>query len=294
MAETPSRLGRGLAALLGETTPVSAPEGSNDGGLLRIAVTAIQPNPKQPRRRIDPQALDALTQSIRSSGLVQPIVVRSLGNGSYELIAGERRWRAAQAAGLRDVPALVREADDRQRLEFGLIENVVREDLNPLEVARACALLLEDFGMTQGTLAERIGRSRPAVSNLIRLLELPESVQVLVSAGDLTEGHARAILMADGAGARRRLAEAVVAEGLSVRETERRAGNAASKPRSRALDDEPSRAADAAMDAFYGAFGSVTRVKRRGAQGFSVEIRFTSEDDLRAAVERLQRLSPNE
>ena len=292
MAETPSRLGRGLAALLGETPATAVPDDPIDGGLLRISIDAIRPNPKQPRRQMDRAALDALTDSVRASGLVQPIVVRPLGGGAYEIIAGERRWRAASSAGLTEVPALVREADDRQRLEFGLIENVVREDLNPLEVARACALLLEDFGLTQGALAERIGRSRPAVSNLVRLLELPDSVQSLVTSGELTEGHARAILMADGAAARRRLAEVVVAEGLSVRETERRAAGTA---RVRRVDDSaPSQAADAATDAFYGAFGSVTRVRRRGSGGFTVELRFASEDDLEGAVERLRELPTTE
>ena len=289
MAETPSRLGRGLAALLGEASAEPVTTSATDGGLLRIAVGAIAPNPDQPRRHLDAGSLDALTDSIRSSGLVQPIVVRPLGAGAYEIIAGERRWRAARAAGLAEIPALVREADDRERLEFGLIENVVREDLNPLEVARACALLLEDFGLTQGALAERIGRSRPAVSNLLRLLELPESVQALVISGKLTEGHARAILMADGAGARRRLAEAVVAEGLSVRQTERRAG--AGRPKRVALDAEPSPTADAATDVFYGTFGAATRVRRTN-EGFSVELRFADEAALTRAVERLRALPP--
>jgi ParB family transcriptional regulator, chromosome partitioning protein len=289
VAETPSRLGRGLAALLGEASAEPVTTSVTDGGLLRIAVGAIAPNPDQPRRHMDTASLDALTDSIRSSGLVQPIVVRPLGAGAYEIIAGERRWRAARAAGLAEIPALVREADDRERLEFGLIENVVREDLNPLEVARACALLLEDFGLTQGALAERIGRSRPAVSNLLRLLELPESVQALVISGKLTEGHARAILMADGAGARRRLAEAVVAEGLSVRQTERRAG--AGRPKRVALDAEPSPTADAATDVFYGTFGAATRVRRTN-EGFSVELRFADEAALTQAVERLRALPP--
>ena len=275
-------LGRGLAALLGDPTAPAHP-----GGLAHLGLTSIRPNPEQPRRTIDPAALESLAASIRASGLVQPVVVRPIGDGTYELVAGERRWRAAALAGLERVPALVRTADERERLELALVENMVREDLNPIEVARACAALLEDFGQSASTLGERLGRSRPAIANLVRLLELPDEVQALVVAGDLSEGHARAVLMADGAGARRRLAARVVEEGLSVRETEALARKGA-PPRRRARPlDAPTPAADEAVDAFFGAFGAPVRARAGRRGGIVVEVRFPDEESLRRAIARI-------
>jgi len=280
-------LGRGLSDLLGG--PDSAGAGAARPGLAEIPVDAIRPNPDQPRRSVDPAGLQALADSIRTSGLVQPVVVRPLAGspGRYELIAGERRWRAAQIAGLASLPALVRDAGEAERLELGLVENLVREDLNPIEVATACATLVEDFGLTQAALAERLGRSRPAVANLIRLLELPEDVQALVREGRLSEGHARAVLMADGAGARRRLAQRAVAEGLTVRAVEELARRGRSeRPRRRREAAQPP-AADRAIDAFCGAFGAAVRV-RGGARGaVKVELLFEDEAALEAALDRL-------
>lgn len=287
MAERPSRLGRGLAALLGEGTASL----SMAGPLVRLPLAAIRPNPGQPRRRIAEEALEALAQSIRTSGLVQPVVVRALDDGHYELIAGERRWRAAERAGLEEIPALLRDADERERLELALVENMVREDLNPLEVARACALLIEDFGQTHAEVGARLGRSRPAISNLLRLLELPDDVQDMVHDGLLSEGHARAVLMVEGAGARRRLAEAVVAGGLSVREAERRArGGATPAPRPAPAAPEN---ADRALDAFAGALGASARVRARRDGSVAVELRFESAEALDAAIRRLDGLGPS-
>jgi ParB family transcriptional regulator, chromosome partitioning protein len=277
-------LGRGLSALLGE-----AERAGPAAGLAEIALDAIAPNPDQPRRSIDPAAIEALAESIRASGLVQPVAVRPAGEpGRYELLAGERRWRAARLAGLERIPALVRDADARERLELALVENLVREDLNAIEVARACASLLEDFGQTHAELARRLGRSRPAVSNLVRLLELPAEVQRMVVDGRLSEGHARAVLGADGARARRQLAERIAAEGLSVRQAEALARAAApAKARARRAAAAPPELADGALEAFYGAFGATVRV-RPGARGeVVVELRFASADDLRGALERL-------
>jgi ParB family chromosome partitioning protein len=279
-----ARLGRGLSALLGD------PTGPPAGGLVELDVAAIRPNPDQPRRSVDQAGLEALAVSIRVSGIVQPVLVRPTEEpGAYELIAGERRWRAAALAGLARVPALVRDADERERLELGLVENLVREDLNPVEVARACATLLEDFGQTQAALAERLGRSRPAVANLVRLLELPPDVQSMLGDGRLSEGHGRAILMADGARARRRVAERAVAEGLSVRATEalaRRSARRATARPSRAVDPG---VADAALDAFHGAFGAPVRVRPGGRGGVVVELRFADEEALSAALRRMAR-----
>lgn len=284
MAEAGPRrgLGRGLDALLGGPTDAvgaTAPE---------LPIDAIRANPGQPRRHIDPDALEALAASIRHTGLVQPVVVRPPDDdGMHELIAGERRWRAARSVGLTAIPAVLREADEGGRLELALVENIVREDLNALEVARACAALVEDFGRTQGEIAERLGRSRPAVSNLMRLLELPDDVQDLVVTGRLTEGHARAVLMADGARGRRRLAETIVEQDLSVREAERLAragGPTPARPRAR----RPA-LADDALEAFGSAFGAPVRVRGRSGGEVVVELRFADEGALAEALRSLPR-----
>jgi ParB family transcriptional regulator, chromosome partitioning protein len=285
VASRGGRLGRGLSALLGEAAPTEAP----GRGLIELPLAAIRPNPAQPRRGVDAAGLRALAESIAASGLVQPVVVRPLPepderDARYELIAGERRWRAAARAGLARIPALVREADEAERLELALVENLVREDLNALEAARACASLLEDFGQTQAALAERLGRSRPAISNLLRLLELPEDVQDRVARGELSEGHARAVLMADGARARRRVAERAAAEGLSVRQTEALARRAA--PPARRRRSEAPAMADEAAQAFSVAFDAPASVRAARA-GLVVELRFADEDALRAALGRL-------
>jgi ParB family chromosome partitioning protein len=285
VAESPQRLGRGLAALLGAPAQAGA---TPTGGLLELEVAAIRPNPKQPRRRFDETALDALAESLRTSGLVQPVVVRVLPEGGYELIAGERRWLAAKRAGIDHIPALVREAADRERLELALVENVVREDLNPMELAHAVAALVEDFGQTHAHVASTLGRSRPAISNLLRLLELPDPVQELVHEGKLSEGHARAVLMADGARARRELAERAVAEGLSVRQVEAaaRAGEKRRRPSARPLGPTP--LTDRAVDRLYGVFEAPVVVRRRaGSDEIVIELRFADEDALRRGLDRL-------
>ena len=283
MAEPTQRLGRGLAALLGGPAPSGV---SPAGGLLELEVASIRPNPKQPRRRFDAAALDALAASITATGLVQPIVVRPLAEGGYEIIAGERRWQAASRAGVVRIPALIRDADDRERLELALVENVVREDLNPVELARAVGALVDDFGQTHGQIAATLGRSRSAVSNLLRLLELPDVVQEMVERGDLSEGHARAVLMADGARARRELAERVVADGLSVRQTEA-AARGTSAVRTRPATAEPSETVDRAVDVLYGLFDAPVRVRSAAKGAVVVEVRFTDEDALRSALDRL-------
>ncbi len=299
MAEETSRLGRGLSALLGggveravlAPTPDEAATGAAapaDSGLTMIAVGAIAPNPGQPRRHFDEAALETLATSIRDRGLLQPVVVRPLDGGRYELIAGERRWQAAQRAGVAEVPALIRTADARERLELALVENVVRADLNPMEVARAVAALVEDFGRTHDSVATTLGRSRPAVSNLLRLLELPDGVQELVERGTLSEGHARAVLMADGAKARRVLAERIVAQGLSVRQAEALARSAVAPSRRRGVASDPSPVADRALDILSGLFDVPVRV-RATAKGPVVELRFPTDDALEAALDRLNR-----
>ncbi|HUC07720.1 MAG TPA: ParB/RepB/Spo0J family partition protein, partial [Solirubrobacterales bacterium] len=190
-------LGSGLSAILPEASPEQA------GELRELPTELIKPNPNQPRTRIDPESLAGLASSIEANGVVQPLLVRPLPDGSYELIAGERRWRAAQAAGLTKVPAVVRDQELAERLQVALIENMVREDLNPVDEARACAALVDELGLSKEELARRVGRSRPAVSNLIRLLDLPDEALGLLESGDLSEGHGRALLAAEGNDVRR-------------------------------------------------------------------------------------------
>src|SRR4051812_16369494 len=213
-------MGRGLAALL---APPEFGGGEPDIDLRHVPLELIKPNPRQPRGEFDEGALVALADSLRERGVLQPILVRPLHGGTYELIAGERRWRAAQIAELETVPALVRPHDDAESLELALIENMAREDLNPVEEARACALLVEELGLTREDVGRRVGRSRVAVSNLMRLLDLPDEALEYLQAGLLTAGHGRALLLAGDHDDRRRLARSAVQEGWSVRQTEARA-----------------------------------------------------------------------
>ena len=222
-----SGLGRGLAQLMEEA---ASPPDSNAPGVARLAVADIASNPNQPRRRFPPDAMEELIASVRAHGVLQPILVRPVAGGRFEIIAGERRWRAAQAAGLHELPAVVRDLDDRAAFEIALIENIQRSDLNAIEEARGYRRLIDDFRHTQQVLAGIVGKSRSHVTNLLRLLELPDSVQSMVEDGRLAMGHARAVAAAADPAA---LAERVVAEGLSVRATEQLAAgrNAAAKPR---------------------------------------------------------------
>ncbi|ODS63866.1 MAG: chromosome partitioning protein ParB [Arenimonas sp. SCN 70-307] len=222
-------LGRGLDALLGTGNKGAAPadEASAGEGLRTLPLAQLQPGKYQPRSAMDPAKLTELAESIKAQGLIQPIVVRAIGNGKdgqarYEIIAGERRWRAATQAGLTDVPVVLREVDDRASIAMALIENIQREDLNPLEEALALSRLIDEFSLTHQQAAEAVGRSRASVSNLLRLLELPEGIRKLLEERQLEMGHARALLTLAPQAALA-LAREAVAEGWSVREVERRA-----------------------------------------------------------------------
>src|SRR4051795_832097 len=206
-------MGRGLAAILSVTGEL----GEDDIQLRDVPVELIARNPKQPRHRFDEATLAGLAESVRQRGVLQPILVRPVPGGTYELVAGERRWRAARLAGLDVVPALVRPADDAQALEVALIENMARDDLNPVEEARAGAALVEELGLTREGVGRRVGRSRVAVSNLMRLLDLPDDTLDLMETGALSEGHGRALLLAPDHGDRRRLPRAPAAPRWSVR-----------------------------------------------------------------------------
>lgn len=280
-------IGRGLAAILPEA------EIGDAGELRELPVGLIKPNPDQPRTHFDPEALNALAASIEASGVVQPLLVRPLPDGSYELVAGERRWRAAQQAGLEKVPAVVRDQAEAERLQAALIENMVREDLNPVEEAKACAALVEELGLTKEELARRVGRSRPAVSNLIRLLELPDETLELLESGSLSEGHGRALLGAQGNDVRRRLGRDAVRAGWSVRETENRVRLAGQPkvPRGKPpIDPEVAAALEAAGDALEVALGHEVSVRPR-ADGFAVELRFDDVAEAHALARALRRRS---
>ncbi|HEY5943150.1 MAG TPA: ParB/RepB/Spo0J family partition protein [Solirubrobacterales bacterium] len=276
-------IGRGLSAILPETEATAA------GELRELPVELIKPNPSQPRTNFEPEALSALAASIETSGVVQPLLVRPLPDGSYELVAGERRWRAAQQAGLEKVPAVVRDQEEAERLQAALIENMVREDLNPVEEAKACAALVEGLGLTKEELAKRVGRSRPAVSNLIRLLELPDEALVLLESGDLSEGHGKALLAARGNDVRRRLARDASRGGWSVRETEERvrlAGQPKARPRRAAADPDAQAALRDAADALEEALGHEVSTRAKG-DAIVAELRF---DDVREAHALARRL----
>jgi ParB family chromosome partitioning protein len=288
-------MGRGLSALLAPTREDDAPASE----LREIPVDLIAPNPRQPRRDFDEGALVQLADSLRERGVLQPVLLRPVPGGTYELIAGERRWRAAQLADFDTVPALVRPHDDAESLELALIENMAREDLNPVEEARACALLIDELGLTREDVGRRVGRSRVAVSNLLRLLDLPDEVLDLLAAGHLTEGHGRALLTASDHDARRSLARAAVQEGWSVRQTEARARDTGRRaaPRRAALEPADSahpdqvEAARRLGDALGRALGTEVKVAPRG-DGYRVVVELTDPGAAEALAERLGALEP--
>ncbi|MDX6511931.1 MAG: ParB family transcriptional regulator, chromosome partitioning protein [Gaiellaceae bacterium] len=270
-------LGRGLEVLIG---------GAHGPELAQLPVDEIHANGRQPRRRFDAESTTGLADSIRAQGLLQPVVVRPRPEGGYELIAGERRWRAAREAGLDTVPALVREADDRDTLLLALVENVAREQLSPVEEARAYATLLDEFDLALGDVADRVGRSKPSVSNRVRLLELPEDVLGMVERGQLSEGHARAILSVPSHDRRRALARRVVREGLSVRATERAARFAGAKTHKQTPGSPPDPVLAARVQ---GAIERLTGLKARVGSG-RVELAFADELELEQLAETLEAL----
>ncbi len=269
-------LGRGFEVLIG---------GGAETQLMHMPVEMIHASPRQPRRRFEQEATSELADSVRAQGLIQPVLVRVREEGGYELIAGERRWRAAREAGLPTVPAIVREADDRDALLLGLVENVAREQLSPIEEARAYAVLLDEFGLSLGDVAERVAKAKPTVSNRLRLLELPDDVLGMLERGELTEGHARAVLAVPDHDGRRHLAREIVRTGMSVRQAEnaaRWAGARRKKSRGR-LTVSPALAerAKLAAEALLGREAHV-RVGK-------LELPYTDEFDLAELAEALER-----
>ena len=289
MAERQKGMGRGLAAIL-SAAPKDEPE-----ELRRLPVELISRNPRQPRSSFDEESLVTLADSIRVRGVLQPVLVRPVVGGRYELIAGERRWRAARIAELETIPAVIRRDEDAASLEVALIENMAREDLNPMEEARACAALVEELGLTREDVGLRVGRSRVSVSNLIRLLDLPDEAIELIERGELTEGHGRALLLTADHADRRRLAREAVAAGWSVRELEARArvgdsstGRARRSPSlKRALHPDQQAAINDIADTLGAALGCDVDVSAAG-DGYRAQLSFDSVEDALDLARRLR------
>ncbi len=276
---TRKALGRGLGALLSEP-----PKNNSSEDFIEIDLDLIEPNVMQPRRRFDDQKLEELAQSIRSNGVVQPLLVRRVGN-RYQLIAGERRWRASQLAGIQKVPAVVKDIPDDKLLELALIENIQRQELNPIEEAQAYKRLMDSLGLTQEGVALRVGRDRSFITNHLRLLRLPEDIQQYVEDEKISSGHARALLGVDDADIQRRVAKSVIEHGLSVRETERAmrrviAGNSTSVAIAPAVKqtDPNVRAAETRLRRRLGT--QVRVVPNMKGNGGKLEIEYYSETDL--------------
>ena len=282
-------LGRGLSALLGD-----AALQSQEGGSVNLPISQVEPGLKQPRKRFDDASLSDLADSIRIHGIIQPLTVRRLSSGYYQIIAGERRWRAAKQAGLTEVPAIIIEADDRKVMELGLIENLQREDLNPVEEANGLRVLIDEYGLTQEEVAQRVGKSRSAVANALRLLALPDAIHLLLEEGTLSAGHARAILAVPGGDLQKKLAQKVVSDGLSVRQTEALAKRLAAQ---KAVEEPASppaqpdftiylRAAEQDLSTRFGRKVHILNGKKKG----KIELEYYSTEDLNALLEALQHI----
>ena len=277
------RLGRGLAALIGDDTSEEAV--LQDVRTLRhMPIELLKASPNNPRKHFAEADLEELANSIRDKGLLQPIVVRPVSGGEYEIVAGERRWRAAQRAGVHDVPVLIRELSDGEALEIALIENIQRTDLNPLEEARAYGLLLEQFSYTQQQLAESVGKSRSHIANTLRLLNLPEPVRKQIEEGNLTAGHARALVVTDSPA---ELADRIIKLGLSVREAEGLAREAAS-PRKSKPKQEKDAATKALEKLVSEAIGLKVDITHKGTAGGMMQISYKTLDQLEDICRRLQ------
>ena len=281
-------LGKGLGALLGDAALQTQSEGA-----LSLPISQVQPGLNQPRKRFDEETLADLADSIRVHGVIQPLTVRRLSSGYYQIIAGERRWRAAKLAGLSEVPAVVIEADDKKVMELGLIENLQREDLNPIEEANGYLVLMRDYGLTQEEVSKRVGKSRPAVANAIHLLDLPDPVRQLLEEGRLTAGHARAILSAPSGSFQRILAQRVVEEDLSVRQTEalaRRMAKSAAEDGKETKEEDPYRIyRDAAAKDLSDRFGRRVSIVQ-GAKKGKIELEYYDDNDLNALLDLLEQV----
>ena len=278
MAQQRRGLGKGLEALI-PATEVSGP------GLSEVAVDLIVPNPMQPRQALDAEALQELADSIREHGLIQPLIVTSIqdtaSDAQYQIIAGERRWEAAKMAGLTRVPVILKEATPQEMLELALVENIQRADLNPLEEAAAYRQLMDDFGLTQEQVAEKVGKSRVTVANSVRLLGLPDEIKRILAEGQISEGHARALLALKKRADQLKVLEAIVKKGLSVRQTEEMVRRVAAGTQPRRRGESPSPETEALENEFRNALGTKVRLLR-SKKGGKLVIQFYSEEELEA------------
>ena len=286
MAEKRPALGRGLSALIPDAPDPVAPAPATTERALDVDIDLLRPNRFQPRTVIDDARIEELSKSIKSQGVIQPIVVRKADKG-YEIIAGERRWRASQMAGLLKVPVVVRDIPEERLLAVALIENIQREDLNPIEEASAYRRLTDEYNMTQDQISDAVGKDRSTVSNVMRLLKLPREVRENVGAGSLSMGHARALLSLPDEATQLQVSREVVSRNLSVRETESMVKKAVepSKPREEPQKDVHTRAAE---EKLRFALGTRVRIVRKGKAG-RIEVDFTSEDELHRIYEQLTR-----
>ena len=277
-------LGRGLNALLGDPELPAQGEGS-----VALPISQVEPGLNQPRKRFEQGALDDLAESIRVHGIIQPLTVRRLASGYYQIIAGERRWRAAKAAGLQEVPAVIIEADDRKVMELGLIENLQREDLNPAEEARGYRTLMEEYGLTQEQVAQQMGKSRPAITNTLRLLALPDEVMQLLEEGTLSAGHARALLSLPSPGLQREAAKRVAEEQLSVRQTEAlvKALQKGKREKPKPQGPDLSLYLGELEKDLSGRLGRKVRISHKGKKG-RIELEYYNEQDLEALLQQLR------
>ena len=281
-------LGRGLSALLSEASPVAT---ANEE-LREVDIDLIEPNNVQPRTRFDETQLEELAQSIKANGVVQPILVRKTNGGRYQIVAGERRWRAAQRAGLQRIPSVIRDVPDDKMLELALIENIQRQELNAIEEAYAYKRLIETFNLTQETVAQRVGRDRTFVTNYLRLLRLPEDIQLLVEENKLSMGHARALLGIDDADKQREIARSIIDRNLSVRDTERtvkrvvaggESNATASSTTTEKVSDANTRAAESKLRRRLGT--QVHILPNQSGVGGKIEVQYYNESDLQRVYE---------
>lgn len=284
-------LGKGLHSLLPPrpamatvVVPPAEPEQPTDGNVVWLAVDSVKPNPNQPRREFDPVAMMELTQSIERDGIIQPIIVRRITADEYQIIAGERRWRAAKTAGLAKIPVIPRTADDQQVLELAIVENIQREDLNPIELALAFHRMAAELGLSHDQIGEKTGKDRATVTNTIRLLQLPEDLQHLIAAKKLSPGHARALLKIQDEQSQRDVAERCVREGWSVRQTEEytRPGKSGSSTSVREKHEAPPLDPNvkAAIGEIERVLGTRVRIIEKGREKGQIEIEYYSTDDL--------------
>lgn len=286
---TRTALGKGLGALISQKRPErETPSGPTQGGLIQLDVGAIVPSPHQPRRDFSPERLHELAQSIASKGLIQPVIVRAIGEGRYELIAGERRWRAAKQAQLPRIPAVVRSVESSEAMELAFIENIQREDLNPIETALGYQQFIDTFDLSHEEVAARVGKDRSTVTNHLRLLLLPEEIQREVAAGTLSMGHARAILAVPGKEAQLLAARNVIERGLSVRETERLAKRIGKTPRDgRTTDRKKDIYINELEDSIRRILGTKVTIRHHGGKGV-VELHYYSPGELDRIVNHLR------